>query len=81
MYVKIGSSIIAAEDISTGTGNQEFTFDGSATVNGTVAFSIYGDIKDTAPALKISANIDAINLDDFTTKEYADNGETVTSGI
>ncbi len=80
LYVKIGNTIIAAETIA-GTGDQEFTFDGSATVNGTVAFSIYGDVKDTAPAVKISANVDAINLDDFTTREYADNGETVSSSI
>lgn len=81
LYVKIGNTIIAADAIPTGTGDQEFTFDGAATVNGTVAFSIYGDIKDTSAALKISANVDAINLDDFTTKEYADNGETVASSI
>jgi len=80
LYVKIGNTVISAEAIS-GTGDQLFTFDGQATVNGTVPFSIYGDIKDDAPALKVSFNVDAINLEDFNTKEYVSNGNTVTSAI
>ena len=54
LYIKIGSTIIAADSIPAAT-TAGFVFDGQASINGTVAFQIYGDIKSDAPATTITA--------------------------
>ena len=81
LYVKIGSTVISADQISTATA-YKFTFDGQATVQGTVPFVIYGDIKSDAPASNVDfSSATSINKAAFSTTEYVDNGQAVSSSI
>lgn len=79
LYVKVGNSVIAVEEITGGTAGT-FVFDGQVTVNGTVAFQIYGDLKTDAPVATITSRSDvkASVLDNL---EYVDNGQSVGSSI
>ena len=79
LYIKIGSTIIAADSIPAAT-TAGFVFDGQASINGTVAFQIYGDIKSDAPATTITA-LPSFNLNNVTGIKEFDNGQAVTSGI
>jgi len=79
LYLKIGSSVIAVDSIPTTT-SATFLFDGQVSVNGTVAIQIYGDLKSDAPAVTLNAR-STFGLSSITTKEYADNGDTITSSI
>ena len=64
-------------DLTTG----KVTFDGSATINGTVPVTVYADIKDTASAGSIKFT-NTINLSIFGgPNEYNANGQTITSSI
>lgn len=79
LYVKIGTTVISADSITGGTAGT-FLFDGQATINGTVPFLIYGDLKTDAPVATINdwASVSSAN---FGTIEYVDNGQAVTSFI
>jgi hypothetical protein len=78
-YVKIGGTVLSSSAIAANSG--AILFEGVVNVNGTVPFTIYADIKDTAPATTIKFT-NNIGLSDFKgTNEYASNGQAVTSSI
>lgn len=77
-YVKIGNTVLSASP--TSADNEAISFDGAVTINGTVPFVVYADIKDTAPATTIKFT-STVNLAAFKgTNEYG-NGETITSSV
>ena len=77
-YVKIGNTVLSTSASSSATAAVQF--EGSVTINGTVPFVVYADIKDTAPATTIKF-LDTISLTSFKgTNEYS-NGETISSSV
>lgn len=78
IYAKIGNTVLSADAPATTTG--VINFNGSVTVNGSVPFVVYADIKDTAPAASVEF-IDTINLGSFTRKEFVASNETATSSV
>jgi len=79
LYIKVGSQVISVDSLPTST-TGSFVFDGQVTVNGTETVQVYGDIKSDCPAVTLNGWT-ALNLGAVTTKEYVDNGQTVTSSI
>jgi len=77
-YLKVGNSVLSAAAPTGTTGL--ITFEGTVTIEWTVPFMVYADIRDTAPATTIKFQ-DNINLSKFVgTKEYASNWEALTWG-
>lgn len=79
LYVKIGSTVIAVDDIPAAA-TTAFKFDGQATVNGAVPFIIYGDIKSTAAAGDIQFTT-SVSRGSFNTAEYVSDGSNVGGSI
>lgn len=80
LYVKIGTTVIAVDEI-TSANSYNFLFDGQATVQGTVPFMIYGDIKTDAPAASILFQTTPINKAAFATARYVADDSNVASSI
>jgi len=78
LYARIGNTVLSADAPSTLTGL--ITFNGTVTVNGTVPFTVYADIKDTAPAASIYF-ADTVNLTRFDRAEYVENNQPATSSL
>lgn len=78
IYAKIGNTVLSADAPTNTTG--VINFNGSVTVNGTVPFVVYADIKDTAPAATVEFT-DTVNLSSFTRKEFVSTNETATSSV
>ncbi|MEI8091117.1 MAG: hypothetical protein WCG98_02470 [bacterium] len=78
IYMKVGNTVLSAAAPTTATA--AIKFEGTVTVNGTVPFIIYADIKDTASAQTVKFN-EGVSLASFKgTNEYSD-GEIITSAI
>ena len=80
LYVKIGTTVIAVDDIPAAAAAL-FKFDGQATVNGTVPFMIYGDIKSDAAAGDIAFTTTSVSKGSFSTAEYVNDGSSVGGSI
>ncbi len=79
LYVKIGNNVISADTISSNT-TAGFVFDSQVTVNGTVPFMVYGDLKSDAPAVTIWSRT-PVWISALTNAQYVDNSQAVNSYI
>jgi hypothetical protein len=78
VYLQIGSSVMTWTPGAAATAATA-TFNGLATVNGTVDFKIWAKIKDNSTLTSFKFN--DVNLTSFTKKEYVSSQNNVTSAV
>lgn len=78
IYLQIGSSIFSYVPVAADGAGDTITFNGSATVDGTVNVKLYGKLKNTA-----SDNVEFsdLRLSSFTRAEYVSNGYTADTAV
>jgi len=76
LYVQIGSSVISASTLATST---SVSFEGEVTVNGTVPFIIYGDIKSDYTSGGFLQFTQSISTSQFSTAKYVSDDSQAAS--
>ena len=82
VYLQIGASVFTwTPDAVTAANNAIAEFDGSVTVNGTVAVRIYADVYTNATSPAGPFTFGSLDGSSFTRKEYVSNQNNVSSSI